>query len=209
MRRWHEGVANLADGLPGGAPALGVLLLILTAVVAGLWYWWPEWWRAGARTLRRLARSLGRLVRALAQRWRARPEETPAPMPVELPEPDPEPEPAADHLPAVAAGVLLVSADELAAQGRFAEAVRERLRAIVRELVDRGVVHHHPGWTVTELAVAAGAARPELAAPLTVATDIFSAIWYGQRPATAAHDAQMRQHAAAVQDALARPRVPA
>src|SRR5690606_31612112 len=132
------------------------------------WYWFPEWWRALVRTLKQLVRSLFRR--------RTHPEEPAAAAPVvsQL-EPEPEPEPAADHLPAVAAEVLVLSADELAAQGRFAEAVRERLRAIVRELVDRGVVDNRPGWTVTELAALAGSARPELLASLVAATDIFSA----------------------------------
>src|SRR5690606_38945237 len=112
MRRWHEAVADLGDWVPGGVPALGLLLLMLTVLAAAGWYWFPEWWRALVRTLKQLVRSLFRR--------RTHPEEPAAAAPVvsQL-EPEPEPEPAADHLPAVAAEVLVLSADELAAQGRF------------------------------------------------------------------------------------------
>jgi hypothetical protein len=92
----------------------------------------------------------------------------------------------------MSAGAFVALADRLAAEGRFAEAVRERLRSMVRELVDRGVIEHRPGWTVTELAAAAAAIRPAVDRPLGEAARIFSEIWYGQRPADASHDARMR-----------------
>jgi hypothetical protein len=103
--------------------------------------------------------------------------------------------------------VLVLSADELAAQGRYKEAVRERLRAVVRDLVDREVIEHRPGWTVSELAGMARVARPATAGPLREATDLFSRIWYAQRPASAADDAAMREHAHRVRAALAGPAV--
>jgi D-serine deaminase-like pyridoxal phosphate-dependent protein len=107
-----------------------------------------------------------------------------------------------DRLPDLPAAALAHSADELAAQGRYREAVRERLRAIVRDLVERDVITHRPGWTVTELAVAAGRARPATAAALAAASEIFSGIWYGQRPADAWQDAAMRDLAARVRAGL-------
>ena len=76
------------------------------------------------------------------------------------------------------------------------------MRAIVRELVDRGVLDHRPGWTVTELARAAAAARPAVDAPLIEAGRVFSDIWYGSRPAYAEHDARMRELVAEVRRAL-------
>jgi hypothetical protein len=94
--------------------------------------------------------------------------------------------------------VLALSADELAAAGRWAEAVRERLRAILRGLIERELVPSSPGWTVMELVRAAGRSRGDLSAPLDAAAAIFSEIWYGLRPATAEDDAAMRAHAAAV-----------
>ena len=97
---------------------------------------------------------------------------------------------------------MLSRADRYAAEGRYAEAVRERLRAIVRTLVERGVIEHHPGWTVTELTTAAGQALPPLGPPLAEAGRIFSDIWYGEYPAGLAQDARMRELAGAVDAGL-------
>ena len=108
-----------------------------------------------------------------------------------------------EGLPELPAEAFVSLADRLAAEGRFAEAVRERLRAIVRELVDAGVIENRPGWTVTELAAAAGTARPSVRRPLGEASRLFSDIWYGQRPAGPEHDARMRGHAGEMHAALA------
>ncbi|MFD0823755.1 hypothetical protein ACFQ0D_36765, partial [Micromonospora zhanjiangensis] len=58
-RWWNELVATLGDPVPGGVPALGILLFLFTALVAVLWYLWPAWsparWRLG--TLRGSGRS--------------------------------------------------------------------------------------------------------------------------------------------------------
>jgi hypothetical protein len=110
-----------------------------------------------------------------------------------------------DELPDLPAEVLANTADQLAAAGRYAEAVRERLRAVVRDLIERGVLPHSPGWTVTELARAAGQRRPNLAVPLSAAVDIFSEIWYGLRPATSRDDTAMRGHANEIAGSLAQP----
>ena len=56
------------------------------------------------------------------------------------------------------------AAEALAAQGHLAEAVRERLRAVVRALEERGVLDPRPGRTSGEVARDAGAAAPALAA---------------------------------------------
>ncbi|PWR15987.1 DUF4129 domain-containing protein, partial [Micromonospora sicca] len=96
-----------------------------------------------------------------------------------------EPEPAA-----VRTGSL---ADRLAAEGRYAESVRERLRDMVRELVARRVVEQRPGMTVTELTAAAARNRPRVHPVLHAAGAIFSDLWYAQRPATAEHDHRMRE----------------
>lgn len=77
-------------------------------------------------------------------------------------------------------------ADEAAAQARYAEAVRERLRAIVRELEARGVLDSRPGRTAGEVARDASAAVPRLAGPLRRAALTFDQIWYGPRVADAA-----------------------
>lgn len=84
-------------------------------------------------------------------------------------------------------------ADGYAAEGRFAEAVRERMRAIVRELETRGVLEPRPGRTADEVAREAGAAVPAVAPDLRTAATIFDEVWYGGRPATAQADALLRQ----------------
>jgi hypothetical protein len=88
-----------------------------------------------------------------------------------------------------------MTADQRGGAGPDAEAVRERLRGIVRGLIERGVIPHSPGWTVTELAAAATRVRPALTPPLDGAAAVFSEIWYGLRPAHAADDQAMRSYA--------------
>lgn len=77
-------------------------------------------------------------------------------------------------------------AEEAAAAGLWADAVRERLRAIVRELEARGVLEPRPGRTAGEVARDGGAAVPAIAADLGRATRTFDEIWYGGRNADAA-----------------------
>jgi hypothetical protein len=84
-------------------------------------------------------------------------------------------------------------ADEHAAAGRYAEAVRERMRAIVRELESRGVLDPRPGRTADEVAREAGALVPTVAEDLRAAAGVFDEVWYGGRAATARADALMRQ----------------
>lgn len=218
IRRWNEFVAGLADVMPGGVAGLVIAALLAATIIAMLWYtWppqirlprlggrsgserkrfrWPSWrWRRlrWPRFRWRSPRFSWRWPRLL---WRWLRRRKPAPVePAEL---------GPDELPDLPAEVLEMTADQLAAAGRYAEAVRERLRAIVRELVDRSVIEHHPGWTVTELARAAGWARPDASPPLTAAVDLFSEIWYGQRPAIMDDDVAMRQHASSVHEAVRR-----
>lgn len=75
-------------------------------------------------------------------------------------------------------------ADEAASAGRWAEAVRERLRALVRELEARGVLDPRPGRTADEVASEAGAAVPDVAPDLRAAVRVFDEVWYGGREAT-------------------------
>lgn len=77
------------------------------------------------------------------------------------------------------------AAEEAAAAGDFAEAVRERFRAVVRELEHRGVLDARAGRTVDEVAFEAGRALPVLADDLRGAAVQFDDVWYGGRPATA------------------------
>jgi hypothetical protein len=168
-------VAAVGDRISLGL--LTVLLVLGAALVAAAWYWFPAW------VPRRLPRWRLRLPRRRRRRADAE-----RPAAAEMPA-----EPAdADELPDLPAEAFASLADRLAAQGRYAEAVRERLRAMVRELVDRRVIDNEPGWTVSELANEAGRARPAVDPPLRAAGGLFSELWYGQRPARAEHDDRMR-----------------
>ena len=206
---------NLVDGVSQliPLPLLLLILLALAGIVGLLWYFFPRW------VPRRLPRFRAPSWRPRWPRWRLRwptwrwrwPDwrswlrrrkrkqgtETGLEQAIE------ELAASEDELPDLPPEVFVSLADRLAAQGRYAEAIRERLRAVVRELVDRGVIAHRPGWTVTELAAAASAARPAVRTALSAATTIFSEVWYGQRPATAIHDERMKALTTQVSDAIA------
>ncbi|WP_434442584.1 DUF4129 domain-containing protein [Lentzea sp. E54] len=77
------------------------------------------------------------------------------------------------------------AAEKAAAAGDLAEAVRERFRAVVRELEQRGVLDERAGRTVDEVAFEAGKALPVLAGDLRGAAVQFDDVWYGGRTATA------------------------
>ena len=107
----------------------------------------------------------------------------------------------------VTAGHHRRSADAHAARGEWAEAVRERLRAVVRDLEERDLIQSRPGRTADEAAADGGLALPSCAEQLRAAARTFDDVWYGGVPGTAAMDAQLR----AVDDDVrrARPGVPA
>lgn len=83
-------------------------------------------------------------------------------------------------------------ADEHAAAGRYPEAVREFLRAIVRDLEDRAVLEPRLGRTADEVAYEAGRVLPDSATDLQRAARMFDDVWYGGRPATAAMVSDLR-----------------
>lgn len=85
------------------------------------------------------------------------------------------------------------AADRLAAEGQWAEAIRERLRAIARDLEERAVLAPRPGRTADELAAEAGEAVPELAEALRAGVRVFDDVWYGDRPGTAERYAQVKE----------------
>jgi hypothetical protein len=180
-------VAAIGDVLP--LPWSTTILLLGAGLFAAAWYWYPAWVPS------RWPRWRWPRLRLPSWRWRRRRPPTLAS--------DAVVEPLdTDELPDVPAATFASLADRLAAQGRYAEAVRERLRAMVRELVDRRVIEHRPGWTVGELAGAAGRARPAVDPPLRAAGTVFSDLWYGQRPARQEHDVRMRQLADDLRRAL-------
>jgi hypothetical protein len=84
------------------------------------------------------------------------------------------------------------AADAHAAAGEWAEAVRERLRGVVRALEERAVLDERPGRTADEAAAEAGRALPACAAGLRDAAVLFDEVWYGGRPAGPGSDATLR-----------------
>jgi hypothetical protein len=73
-------------------------------------------------------------------------------------------------------------AERLAGESRWAEAIRERLRAIARDLEHRAIVAPQPGRTADELADAAGQELPEFAERLAAAARLFDDVTYGEAP---------------------------
>ncbi|MGW4483452.1 DUF4129 domain-containing protein [Amycolatopsis sp. NPDC004368] len=78
------------------------------------------------------------------------------------------------------------AAEQAAAQGQFADAVRERFRAIVRGLEERALLDSRSGRTADEAATEAGALLPGLAADLAAGAREFDDVHYGGRPGTEA-----------------------
>jgi hypothetical protein len=77
------------------------------------------------------------------------------------------------------------AAEQAFAGGDFAAAVRERFRAIVRGLEERGVLDALSGRTADEAARDAGARLPGSREELVAAARLFDDVHYGDRPATA------------------------
>jgi hypothetical protein len=75
-------------------------------------------------------------------------------------------------------------AERLATAGEWAAAIRERLRAIARDLEERVILDPRPGRTADELAAEAAAALPDLAEELQLGVQIFDDVWYGDRRGT-------------------------
>lgn len=84
------------------------------------------------------------------------------------------------------------AAERAAAEGRHGEAIRERLRAIARDLEARALVDGQPGRTADELAEEAGRALPGFAADLAAAARSFDDVTYGGVSGTPEAYATMR-----------------
>jgi hypothetical protein len=84
------------------------------------------------------------------------------------------------------AGEHRQAAEQARARGDLAGAVRERFRAIVRELNDRGVLDERSGRTVDEIAVQAAERLPRHAGEFRAAATLFDDVVYGGHPATEA-----------------------
>ncbi|WP_084264855.1 DUF4129 domain-containing protein [Actinomadura macra] len=110
-----------------------------------------------------------------------------------------EPSTALDHREA---------AEAHAAAGQWAEAIRERLRAIARDLEERAVLAPRPGRTADELAAEAGEAVPQLADELRSGVRTFDDVWYGDRPGTADGYAQLKSLDERLREARPKPLEP-
>ena len=80
--------------------------------------------------------------------------------------------------------------EEYAAAGDWAAAVRDRFRAVVRELEVATILDVRPARTAWEAAYRASRALPGCADALREGAETFNAVTYGDRPAT---DAAYRQ----------------
>lgn len=76
------------------------------------------------------------------------------------------------------------TAQQYAAQGDWAAAIRHRLRAVARQLEESAVLSPVPGRTATELARDAGQVLPDFTTELLRAAEIFNDVTYGERPGT-------------------------
>ena len=208
MSRFWTGVVDAAGQLLP-LPLVVLIMFAVAAIIGVLWYFFPRWIPRRLPRFRKPRWNVKGLFRRGRWRftwrwpdWRSLFKRRKRDVETDLESAIAALEQSDEELPEAPLEAFLSLADRYAAEGRFAEAVRERLRAIVRDLVNRGAIQHRPGWTVTELAIAATAVRPAVDRPLTEATTIFSEIWYGQRPATAEHDARMRVLTTEVDQAL-------
>ena len=177
-RAWDEFAASVFDVV---SPQVLLLLgLLVAGVVGALWYWFPAW----------VPRRLPRLPRFRRPRWRLPKWRRTRKPKAAKQDRKSKAEPVFAPTVVLPDGTLL--ADRLAAEGRYAEAIRQRLRDVVGDLTVAGVVAPLPGTTAAEVAAAVAAQRPAVAGSLAGATDLFSEIWYGDRPALSAHDERMR-----------------
>jgi len=84
-------------------------------------------------------------------------------------------------------------ADAAAAAAEWAEALRERLRAVIRSLEERDLLEPRPGRTADEAAGEGAVALPSCAAALREAAQLFDDVWYGGRPAGPDADRTLRE----------------
>lgn len=83
-------------------------------------------------------------------------------------------------------------AEDAAHRGDLGEAVRERFRAVVRQMEERGALDPRPGRTADEAARDGGAVFGRLRGDLDAAARAFDEVAYGNRPGSAAAYAAIR-----------------
>jgi hypothetical protein len=85
--------------------------------------------------------------------------------------------------PAIGAAEYLARAEQLAADGRWEQAVAARMGALVRRCQERGLIDGRPGWTADEVAAEVAGHAPEARADLAGAAAVFDEVRYGGRVA--------------------------
>ncbi|WP_460524839.1 DUF4129 domain-containing protein [Flindersiella endophytica] len=83
------------------------------------------------------------------------------------------------------------AANAAAADGDFAVAIRERFRALVRELEERTLLDQRPGRTADEAAAEIARLAPQAGDTVRAAAGIFDEVWYGGRQADSARYEQV------------------
>ncbi|NLU67405.1 DUF4129 domain-containing protein [Streptomyces sp. HNM0574] len=106
--------------------------------------------------------------------------------------PAPNSSPLDDGRPRTAEGHR-TAAETHAASGHWDEAVRERMRALVRALEERALLDPRPGRTADEAAADAGTRLPAQAEALRAAARTFDEVTYGAHPAGPADYARLRE----------------
>ena len=84
-------------------------------------------------------------------------------------------------------------AEALEADGRWEEALRCRYRALVADLVRRGVIADQAGRTAGEYVRDVAGREPSVAATFAAATELFEAVWYGGASSGPAESARFRE----------------
>jgi hypothetical protein len=83
-------------------------------------------------------------------------------------------------------------ADALEEDGRWEEALRCRHRALVADLVKRGVIADQAGRTAGEYVRDVATRQPDLAPAFAAATELFEAVWYGGAASGPAESSRFR-----------------
>jgi hypothetical protein len=86
---------------------------------------------------------------------------------------------------AITAAAYRELASRALAEGRFEDAVLNGFRAIAKDMSDRTLLDDAPGRTAHEVSLALWPAFPGYAGRLAQAADLFDAVRYGRRPASA------------------------
>jgi hypothetical protein len=99
----------------------------------------------------------------------------------------------------------LAEAERLEQAGHWKAALRCRFRALIGELIERGVVRDLPGRTSGEFRVEIRRSARDLAGPFNQASVLFDAAWYGDLPTGPAESATFQRLADEILAARPRP----